>query len=197
MVASADEGPPAAPPGPQRCCLGLTYYSQALEAEGKRPVCLGLPHTPSERVSLSDAKQLRQQAAEFKFMCLGHAMYEAPPGAASSSQQQQRPGAGREQQQHHHHPLPYCEGLELILASTADAAASAAEARSSAEAGQQGEELSAVLTSMFGGEESPLVKGAAKFNKIASRNWDRMKASAGQAYSITLKPLIDKLSGDQ
>ena len=36
-----------------------------------------------------------------------------------------------------------------------------------------------------------------RFNKIAVRNWDRMKATANQAYSMTVKPLVDRLSGDQ
>lgn len=38
---------------------------------------------------------------------------------------------------------------------------------------------------------------ARRFNKIAVRNWERMKTSANQAYSITVKPLVDRLSGDQ
>lgn len=36
-----------------------------------------------------------------------------------------------------------------------------------------------------------------RFNKIAARNWDRMKATANQAYTMTVKPLVDRLSGDQ
>jgi hypothetical protein len=36
-----------------------------------------------------------------------------------------------------------------------------------------------------------------RFNKIAARNWDRMKATANQAYSTAVKPLMDRLSGDQ
>lgn len=39
--------------------------------------------------------------------------------------------------------------------------------------------------------------GVCRFNSTASRNWERMKSTAGQAYSMTIKPLIDKLSGDQ
>jgi hypothetical protein len=38
---------------------------------------------------------------------------------------------------------------------------------------------------------------AYRFNKIASRNWDRMKATANQAYTMTVKPVVDRLSGDQ
>lgn len=37
----------------------------------------------------------------------------------------------------------------------------------------------------------------ARFHKVAGRNWERMKTTASQAYSMTLKPLLDKLSGDQ
>jgi hypothetical protein len=36
-----------------------------------------------------------------------------------------------------------------------------------------------------------------RFNKIAARNWDRMKLTANQAYSTAVKPLMDRLSGDQ
>lgn len=36
-----------------------------------------------------------------------------------------------------------------------------------------------------------------RFNKIAVRNWERMKTTANQAYSLTVKPLVDRLSGDQ
>jgi hypothetical protein len=39
--------------------------------------------------------------------------------------------------------------------------------------------------------------GLPRFNKIASRNWDRMKATANQAYTMTVKPVMDRLSGDQ
>jgi hypothetical protein len=73
----------------QKCCLGLLYYSQALQAEGQKPVrcgtavastlcsrgnvacrlthavplqvCLGVSHAPSERIKLQDNKLLREQ----------------------------------------------------------------------------------------------------------------------------------------
>lgn len=48
-----------------------------------------------------------------------------------------------------------------------------------------------------GGDDSAVVRGFHRFNNSAARNWDRMKSTAGQAYSMTIKPLIDKLSGGQ
>jgi hypothetical protein len=169
----------------------MLYYSQALEAQGKRPVCLGVPHTPSEPVQVEDNFRQLSGATDFKFMCVGHSLYRT---AQNSSSTNSSSSAGSSDAANTR-ILPYCEGLEVILGSTADAAA--ATAAQGAPGAQQPEELSAVLTSMFGGETSPIVKGFVRFNNTAQRNWDRMKSTAGQAYSMTLKPLIDKLSGDQ
>ncbi|KAF8062907.1 hypothetical protein HT031_003745 [Scenedesmus sp. PABB004] len=80
----------------------------------------------------------------------------------------------------------------------AEAAAQAARSGAAAAAGgRPPDEVGAVLSTIFGGDESPVVISARKFNKIAERNWGRMKATAGQAYAATLKPIIDRLSGDQ
>lgn len=168
----------------QRCCLGLLYYSQALQAEGQKPVCLGMSHAPSERIRLEDNNLLREQQG-FKFMCLGNSLYEPPTQQGSSGS-----SSGGQMQ-----TLPYCEGLEVIIGSNADTAAAAAAAAGSS--GRQSEDWPAVLSSMFGGEDSPVGRGVARFNKIATRNWDRMKATANQAYTMTVKPLVDRLSGDQ
>jgi hypothetical protein len=163
----------------QKCCLGLLYYSQALQAEGQKPVCLGVSHAPSERIKLEDNKVLREQHG-FKFICMGNSLYEPPMQQGSSS------GDGQMQ------TLPYCEGLEVIIGSNVDAAAAAGTSGR-----QTTEDWSTMLGSMFGGEESPVGRGFARFNKIASRNWDRMKATANQAYTMTVKPVVDRLSGDQ
>jgi hypothetical protein len=80
----------------QRCCLGIMYHSQSREDAGKRPVggvaeavsrvvdidgrgeeptaalsalsqvCIGLPHTPEQRVQLQDAAKQLGGPAEFK-----------------------------------------------------------------------------------------------------------------------------------
>ncbi|KAF6258038.1 hypothetical protein COO60DRAFT_1156753 [Scenedesmus sp. NREL 46B-D3] len=134
----------------QRCCLGMLYYSQALEAQGKRPVCVGVPHTPSEPVQVEDNFRQLSGATDFKFMCVGHSLYRTAQKSSSSSDAGSSDAANTR-------ILPYCEGLEVILGSTADATAAAAAP--AVPGGQQPEELSAVLTSMFGGESSAIVKG--------------------------------------
>ncbi|WIA19661.1 hypothetical protein OEZ85_005592 [Tetradesmus obliquus] len=174
----------------QRCCLGMLYYSQAREAQGKQPFCFGVRHTPSEPVQVEDNFRQLSGATDFKFTCVGHSLYSTAQNSNASSSSSGSPDAAKAR------ILPYCEGLEVILGSTAEAAA-AATAAPGTPAGQQPEQLSAVLSSMFGGETSPIVKGFVRFTTTAQRNLDRMKSTAGQAYSMTLKPLIDKLSGDQ
>eukprot|EP00775_Hariotina_reticulata_P012524 gene12524-12657_t len=157
----------------QRCCLGLLYYSQALEEEGKRPVCLGIPHTPTERVHIEENREA-DQARDFKFLCLGHSLYERHP--ATTSEGAAVDGSIKR-------TLPYCEGLE-------------ADCQMVRNAGMKPYNDASCNTS---GSRAILLSSASlrRFLKIANRNWDRMKTTAGQAYSMTLKPLIDKLSGDQ
>jgi hypothetical protein len=164
----------------QKCCLGLLYYSQVLQAEGKKPVCLGKTHEPAERVKLEDNKLLREQQG-FRFICVGNSLYEPP------TQQQQASSSADGQVQ----TLPYCEGLEVVIATNVDATAAAGSS------GRVPEDVPSLLGSMFGGEDSAVGRGVARFNKIAVRNWERMKTSANQAYSSTVKPLVDRLSGDQ
>jgi hypothetical protein len=169
----------------QRCCLGLLYYSQALQAEGRKPVCACVSHVPAERIKLEDNKLLREQHG-FKFVCLGNSLYEPPTSQGSSSNK-----ANGQMQ-----TLPYCEGLEVIIGTNVEAAA--AEAAAAGKSGQSvPEDWGTLISSMFGGEESTVGRGVARFNKIAARNWDRMKATANQAYSTAVKPLMDRLSGDQ
>eukprot|EP00879_Flechtneria_rotunda_P002564 GHRR01002763.1.p1 GENE.GHRR01002763.1~~GHRR01002763.1.p1 ORF type:complete len:224 (+),score=68.35 GHRR01002763.1:113-784(+) len=221
---SATEGTQNVPRPLQRCCLGLLYYSQALEGQGKLPVCLGLPHTPTEHIRLDESKPV-SQVNDFRFLCMGHSLYERPAASEQQQQQGKQRQAGPTSSQQHTHKLPYCEGLEVILGASVEAtsaalAKAAAGARETAAAGHtldagvaasqsaapashagpqrpHEDDLSAVLTSMFGGEDSAVVKGVTRFNKIAARNWDRMKTTANQAYNMTLKQLVDKLSGDQ
>eukprot|EP00882_Tetradesmus_deserticola_P006034 GHRQ01006352.1.p1 GENE.GHRQ01006352.1~~GHRQ01006352.1.p1 ORF type:complete len:140 (+),score=12.75 GHRQ01006352.1:61-480(+) len=89
----------------QRCCLGMLYYSQALEAQGKRPVCLGVPHTPSEPVQVEDNFRQLSGASDFKFMCVGHSLYRTAQKTSSSDAVSSDAADTR--------ILPYCEGLEV------------------------------------------------------------------------------------
>jgi hypothetical protein len=170
----------------QRCCLGLLYYSQALQAEGQKPVCVGVSHAPTERIKLEDNKLLREQHG-FKFVCVGNSLYEPPTGQGSSSNK-----ANGQMQ-----TLPYCEGLEVIIGTNVEAAAAEAAAATGRSGQPVPEDWGTLISTMFGGEESTVGRGVARFNKIAARNWDRMKLTANQAYSTAVKPLMDRLSGDQ
>eukprot|EP00879_Flechtneria_rotunda_P004512 GHRR01004767.1.p1 GENE.GHRR01004767.1~~GHRR01004767.1.p1 ORF type:complete len:230 (+),score=56.51 GHRR01004767.1:113-802(+) len=174
---SATEGTQNVPRPLQRCCLGLLYYSQALEGQGKLPVCLGLPHTPTEHIRLDESKPV-SQVNDFRFLCMGHSLYERPAASEQQQQQGKQRQAGPTSSQQHTHKLPYCEGLEVILGASVEAtsaalAKAAAGARETAAAGHtldagvaasqsaapashagpqrpHEDDLSAVLTSMFG-----------------------------------------------
>ncbi|KAI8462710.1 MAG: hypothetical protein J3K34DRAFT_527551 [Monoraphidium minutum] len=114
----------------QKCCLGALFLRDASKGG---PTCLGFQHTPEAPVKVEQRDPSAEGWSGFKFVCLGNSLYSKPgPGGGG--------GDGRAKL------LPYCEGIELVIAAqeataaarTPDAAAApGAAAAAAAAAGMQ------------------------------------------------------------
>jgi len=89
----------------QRRCLGTLYHSQARLNANKLPLCAGVKGSVSKPV---DGPKESVPAGDFKYVCMGHSIYEANSRRLAGSTSSKGPPESIE--------LPYCEGLEVISA---------------------------------------------------------------------------------
>eukprot|EP00877_Chromochloris_zofingiensis_P014308 jgi/Chrzof1/9130/Cz03g37020.t1 len=190
----------------QQCCLGALYYSQAFSERNKQPICLGISHKPGQAVQLDERTQLGDGFTDFKFICIGHSVYDKTKQASAEGSPGKSGSHGKPQ-----HTLPYCEGFEVIMAGQvedpatqqrrhgagiATTSSAAAPSSSAAPNSSQDSRPPSALGALFGGDGTSAGKFAARFMKVAERNVAQMKSSINQAYSVTIKAFIDKLSDE-
>ncbi|GAB2282801.1 hypothetical protein Dimus_017336 [Dionaea muscipula] len=89
-----------------KSCKGTLYYSSILKSKGRNPRCVGLTrslqHVPSYIVSESEVEASKQgrNLADFRYACLGYAVFLDNKDASADAQKPQ---------------LPVCIGIELLV----------------------------------------------------------------------------------
>eukprot|EP00798_Chlamydomonas_sp_ICE-L_P012534 gene12534-15750_t len=91
-----------------KCCVGISYYSQALQATGKPPMCFGATQQKEGPINVS-LDEVPSSASLFKHYCIGYSSY--PKGDLTKHS---KDGAVLQ--------MPYCEGIELLLTEEEDEA---------------------------------------------------------------------------
>ncbi|KIZ04389.1 hypothetical protein MNEG_3569 [Monoraphidium neglectum] len=91
--------------GQQRCCLGALYFSSAAQAANRGPTCIGFQHTPATPVKVEQKDPSVEEWTGYK---------------ASEQRGGSDGGAGNGSS---FHLLPYCEGVEVLVASQEQTAA--------------------------------------------------------------------------
>lgn len=166
----ASNEPGRAASSSQRCCMGVLYYNQVLGQKISKPLCVGVAHRPGETLNLQEGTtSVPAGSTEFKYLCMGHSVYDRNGSKPAAEGQQPR--------------LPYCEGLEMIIAAQLDdeAAAHAGAAGNgppapSTSGGSDASGMPKLLGAMYSAamDNTAYARFYERFKHVAQRNVKRM-----------------------
>ncbi|KAL0034917.1 hypothetical protein WJX79_000291 [Trebouxia sp. C0005] len=173
----------------------MLYYSQSIHDKGRNPVCAGIR---SKHLTSSDLAELPPEsipAGEFKYMCMGYSLH------ADRLKNKQRTATEHTSDSI---DLPYCEGIQVVMATETQRSPMLQTEASQEAASQQTPERQAPLRARktyTGAQPEHNVGGvnladlSERFIKTSGKIVDKMGSNLGQI-ATTVKQAANKV-GEQ
>ncbi|KAL3132274.1 hypothetical protein ABBQ32_008859 [Trebouxia sp. C0010 RCD-2024] len=176
-----------------KCCLGMLYYSQSIHDKGKNPVCGGVRSKHLTSPDLAEVPPESIPNGEFKYMCLGYSMH------VDRQQKRQRSSTDQGADMIE---LPYCEGIQVVMATdTQQSPMLQAEASQEAAPTQQATDRRPPRRTYSGGQADNNLGGvnlgdlSDRFIKTSGKIVEKMGSNLGQI-AATAKQAAKKV-GEQ